>query len=88
MFEWDEAKRLSTLQERGLDFIDAVAIFDGRPVIHAVAKNSEEERIVSVAVIKNKCFAVVWTWRGKVRRIICFRRARDGEEKKYHALYN
>jgi uncharacterized DUF497 family protein len=29
-FEWDEAKRQWTLAERGLDFIDAAMMFDGR----------------------------------------------------------
>lgn len=27
-FEWDEAKRLKTLFERGIDFIDAALIWD------------------------------------------------------------
>ena len=28
-FEWDEAKRLSNIEERGVDFRDAVLIFEG-----------------------------------------------------------
>ncbi|TMJ70813.1 MAG: BrnT family toxin, partial [Alphaproteobacteria bacterium] len=31
-FDWDETKRLSNLEERGVDFKDAALIFEG-PVI-------------------------------------------------------
>ncbi len=33
MFEWDEAKRIWTIAERGLDFADAALAFDGRPTL-------------------------------------------------------
>ena len=87
MFEWDEQKRLWTIKERGLDFIDAAAAFDGRSALHFRAKDGGEERFVTIAVIENKCFTVIWTWRGDARRIVSFRRSQDGEEKKYRARY-
>jgi uncharacterized DUF497 family protein len=31
-FEWWEAKRLAVLSERGLDFLDARSLFDGRDI--------------------------------------------------------
>ncbi len=31
-FEWSEAKRIAVLEARGLDFIDAEMLFDGRPL--------------------------------------------------------
>ena len=83
MFEWDENKRAKTLKERGLDFRDARLIFDGRLVVHIPAFKNDEPRFVSVAKIGEKFFSVVWTWRGDRRRVISFRRARDGEEKTY-----
>jgi uncharacterized DUF497 family protein len=43
-FEWSEAKRLTVLIERGLDFLDAQALFDGRPVITAPSLRDSEER--------------------------------------------
>jgi uncharacterized DUF497 family protein len=46
MFEWDEKKRLKTLRERYLDFVDTYQIFDGRPVIHLRAWRNQEERFV------------------------------------------
>jgi uncharacterized DUF497 family protein len=35
-FEWSAAKRIAVLEARGLDFIDAEILFDGRP-LHTVA---------------------------------------------------
>ncbi len=83
MFEWDEAKRLRTLVERGLDFIDAALAFDGRPAVNVPARHEGEDRFLTVAMLGGKCHAVVWTWRGANRRIISFRRARDVEERLY-----
>jgi uncharacterized DUF497 family protein len=83
MFEWDPPKRLRNLRERHLDFIDAVQMFDGRPVVHAPSWKNDEDRVVSTALIEAKFYTVVWTWRLQNRRIISFRRARDGEERAY-----
>jgi uncharacterized protein len=87
VFEWSEAKRLQILRDRDLDFRDAVQVFDGRPIIHMTSFRNDEDRYVSIAVIEGKHYAVVWTWRDENRRIISFRRARDAEERRYHALH-
>jgi hypothetical protein len=87
MFEWDEEKRLSTLRERGLDFVDAAALFDGRPALHVPAVRHGEARFLSIAVIGRKLYTVVWTWRGQNRRVISFRRSRDAEERQYRATF-
>lgn len=87
MFEWDEAKRLRTLQERSLDFQDASQVFDGRPVVHVRASRNQEERVVSTAEINGKFYTVVWTWRGERQRLISFRRARDAEERAYRNVH-
>jgi uncharacterized DUF497 family protein len=87
MFEWDEAKRIWTLGERGLDFIDAVVAFDGRPTLHVPATHKDEERFLTIALIEEKFYTVVWTWRDGKRRIISFRRSRDGEEERFRAVH-
>jgi uncharacterized DUF497 family protein len=87
MFEWDEAKRQWTLAERGLDFIDAAVMFDGRSALHIPATHKNEERFLTVALIEERFYSVVWTWRGGNRRIISFRRSRDGEERRYRAAH-
>jgi uncharacterized protein len=87
MFEWDENKRLRIIEERGLDFRDAAAVFDGRPAIHAMSQRNDEDRIVSTAAIHGKLYTVVWMWRGENQRIISFRRARYGEERAYRQAF-
>jgi len=32
-FEWDERKRLANLEKHGLDFIDAVAVFEAAHIV-------------------------------------------------------
>ena len=89
MFEWDENKRLKNIETKSLDFIDAVVVFDGRVVTTAPSNFPFEDGFVSTAVLnEGKCYIVVWTWRGAVRRIISFRRARDGEERAYGAIFS
>ena len=88
MFEWDEAKRQKNLEKHRLDFRDARLIFDGRPVVHVPSQKNDEARFASVARIEVKFYTVVWTWRAERRRIISFRRARDGEENAYHEIHD
>ena len=88
MFEWNEVKRQKNLDGRNLDFIDAVMVFDGRAVITAPSTYPVEDRLVSTAIMDDgKFYTVVWTWRGEVRRIISFRRARHVEERAYRQLH-
>jgi uncharacterized DUF497 family protein len=88
-FSWDEAKREWVLAERGIDFLRvAFSLFDGRPLLTVPTPREGEERFLSVGLIEDKFFAVIWTWREGAIRIITARRARDEEENRYHALYN
>ena len=88
MFEWDETKRLKTLAARELDFLDATALFDGRPSIVLNAEKNGEARFLTVGQLEDgKCYTVFWTRRGGVVRIISFRRSRDGEKRTYHARH-
>lgn len=87
MFEWDEAKRQKNLEKHCLDFRDVRLIFDGRPVVHVRSHKNDEARFASVARIEARFYTVVWTWRAERRRIISFRRARDGEERAYREIY-
>ena len=86
-FEWSDAKRQIVVASRGLDFVDAEAFFDGRPLLTAPSPRGEEDRWVSVGELNGVLIAVVWTRRGQAIRIITMRRARDGEKKRYQALY-
>jgi uncharacterized protein len=84
--EWNEAKRLRVLRERGIDFLRAAELFDGRPVYSYPSPRGVEVRWVSVGVVLGRCIAVVWTRRGDAVRIVTARRARDGEERRYREI--
>ena len=87
-FEWSEAKRLVVLTARGLDFIDAPQLFDGRPLYTIASPRDMEERWLSVGELDGRVVAVVWTRRDAAIRIITMRRARREEERRYRALYD
>lgn len=86
-FEWDDAKRAANLEKHGIDFRDAVELFDGRPIYTYASRRTGEDRFVSVGFIGNRLIACVWLWRDGVMRIISMRRARDGEKSAYRALF-
>ncbi|MGI8475773.1 MAG: BrnT family toxin [Thermomicrobiales bacterium] len=86
-FEWDEAKRLSTLAKHRIDFVDVRAIFDGRPTVTTVSADIQERRFLTTGVLAGVFQTVVWTWRTDDIRLISARRSRDGEERAYRALH-
>lgn len=86
-FEWDEAKRLRTLRERGPDFRDARLLFDGRPFYSYPSLRFGEDRVVSIGLLEQRLIAIVWTERNGAYRIISVRRATDAEERKFRALF-
>ncbi|MDA1342302.1 MAG: hypothetical protein O2966_00155 [Proteobacteria bacterium] len=42
-FEWDERKRVTSLEKHGLDFLDAVGVFEASHVV-VPSTNSDEPR--------------------------------------------
>ena len=84
MYEWDEAKRLATLEKHGIDFVDAVEIFSG--TYPELQGSSEiEERRIAVGPLEGVFIAVVFTPRDDNIRVITARVARQNERKKYNA---
>jgi uncharacterized DUF497 family protein len=86
-FEWSEAKRLKVLKDRGLDFLAATAMFDGRWVLSEPSPRADEERWLNVGELHGQMVAVIWCRRGEKIRIITMRRARDAEKRRYRELY-
>jgi uncharacterized protein len=86
-FEWDEAKRRRVLAARGLDFLDARRVFDGRPVLTLASPRNPEPRWLTVGEIDGVVVAVVWTEREDRIRIITMRRARHEEERAYRSHF-
>ena len=83
-FEWDERKRLANLAKHGIDFRDAMDVFD-KPHLTVPSAHEEEERWVSLGLIREAVVAVVWTDRDSVIRLISVRAARRNERQIYHA---
>jgi uncharacterized DUF497 family protein len=89
-FEWDDAKRLRTLDERGIDFADMARLFFARAAFfrrmvvrggetrwQAFGPFGDPERLISVVYTEREG--------GVVCRIISVRAASDNERKEYHA---
>ena len=79
--------RPRVLEARGLDFIDAEILFDGRPLHTVASPRRAEERWLRVGELNGRLVAVVWTQRSDTIRIITMRRARNDEKQRYGALY-
>jgi uncharacterized protein len=87
MFEWDEEKRRHNIEKHGVDFLDAILIFEN-PVIEAEdsRKEYEEIRIQALGHADNEYFIVVYTWRGPRRRIISAWKVDDNGKRRYQNL--
>ena len=89
-FDWDDAKRLRTLDERGIDFADVARFFFGRsPFFRRMVVRDGETRWQAFGPFGDpaRLVSVVYTERegGIVCRIISARVASDSERKEYHA---
>ena len=85
IFEWDEAKRQSTLDKHGLDFVDAVEVL-AAPHLLLQARSDIEERQIAIGMIGEIHVAVIFTMRDETCRIITARRARRDERERYKTL--
>lgn len=82
--EFDQAKRDVTLAERGLDFADAINVFEGRSITFEDERRAYgESRFVTIGELGERMVVIVWTPRGDARRIISMRRANDREQALY-----
>ena len=87
-FEWDPRKNAVNIGKYGVEFADAVAIFDG-PVLERVDDRRDygEERVIAFGVAHGREFAVVYTRRGSNKRIISARRANSDERQAYRKTH-
>jgi hypothetical protein len=84
MIEWDEAKRVRTLRERGLDFADAERIFEGRFFTRRDDRRDYGEiRYITVGSLSGRFVALVWTARAGGRRIISLRYGHEWEKERF-----
>jgi uncharacterized DUF497 family protein len=77
-YEWDENKNQKNIQKHGIDFEDAIAVFNDRARIDTnIVHSSGELRIGTIGEIEPGHVFVVFTWRhnNTTRRIISARKA-------------
>ncbi|MBI3637827.1 MAG: BrnT family toxin [Candidatus Rokubacteria bacterium] len=83
-FEWDEAKARANLLKHGVDFEDAIRIFEGPTLEHQdTRRDYREVRVQALGQIGNQVLFVVYVRRGRVRRIISARGAGSDEREAY-----
>lgn len=84
-FEWDAEKASRNFDKHGVLFKHAASVFldperaDARDELH----NYGEERRLVFGKIEGQLFAVVYTLRGGMTRLISARKANDRERVKY-----
>ena len=78
---YDPTKRTRTLADRGLDFEDAVLVFEGVTVeVEDRRKDYGEPRIICYGLLSGRIVVVGYTPRGSVRHIFSMRKANDREQ--------
>jgi uncharacterized DUF497 family protein len=78
---YDPEKRKKTLQDRGLDFEDAEAVFAGVTVeVEDTRKEYGEPRIICYGLLAGRMVVVGYTPRGADRHVFSMRKANDREQ--------
>jgi uncharacterized DUF497 family protein len=85
LFECDEEKNAANVQKHGIDFEEAIHVFedDDRIEIYDAAHSGEEDRYNTIGMVKDVLF-VVYTERREVIRIISARPATRRERSIYY----
>lgn len=84
-FEYDRAKSSSNKKKHGIDFIEAQAIWTDVDRLELPGISEDEQRVLIIGKISDKCWTAVITYRNDRIRIISARRSRVGEIKLYES---
>lgn len=85
-YEWDEAKRLKNLETHGVDFKAASSFsWDDAIIVRDERHSYGELRLVAYGPIGGRLYALVYTPRKMVRRVISLRKANRREQAAYAA---
>ena len=78
---FDPAKRDKTLKERGLDFADAMLVFEGTTVeVDDKRRDYGERRVICYGLLEGRLVVIAYTPRGAVRHVFSMRKANDREQ--------
>ncbi len=83
-YEWDEVKAFVNFRKHGVDFADAVGVFDDPHALSMPDPSLHEQRFVATGTdFPGRVLVVVYTFRGERIRIISARRATPSERRVY-----
>lgn len=86
-FEWDEDKRKSNFSKHGIDFIDAIHVFNDADRIEFNSIRNKEQRYQTIGSVNDLVvMLVVYTCRNEKKRIISARKASKKEREIYYSL--
>ena len=84
----DPAKRAATLRERGLDFLDAVRVFEGATFTFADERRDYgEPRRITVGFLAARMVVIGWVERAGARHVFSMRKANEREIKAYQKQF-
>jgi uncharacterized DUF497 family protein len=82
-FEFDPVKSEANRAKHGIDFNEAIELWDDENRIEIPARTTDESRFVVIGRIGGKHWSSVITYRGEKIRIVSVRRSRSEEVKLY-----
>lgn len=85
-FEWNSAKNAANITKHGIDFRNAVEVFDG-PRLRIRSDRRGEPRRRVIGLTGGLVVAVAYTLRGRKRRIISARLASRQERRRFAAAF-
>jgi uncharacterized DUF497 family protein len=85
---FDTAKRLQTLRERGVDFLDAKLVFEGETfTFDDERRDYGEVRRITVGFLAGRMVVVGWVARDEARHVFSMRKANEREIKAYRQQF-
>jgi uncharacterized protein len=86
---FDPAKRQAVLNQRGLNFADALVVFAGPTItVEDTRRDYEETRFQTVGFLADRMVMVVWTPRNEARHVISMRKCNDREKVIYQKRFS
>lgn len=90
LYEWDAAKREANLVKHGLDFADAISVFEATVKLTLQSPRGGELRFLDIAEVQGLLIALtlVYTQRDEAVRVISLRQANKKERRLYEQAKN
>jgi uncharacterized DUF497 family protein len=86
MFEFDPEKSKRNKAKHGIDFNEAIQLWQDPERVLLPARSLDEIRFLLIGKINSEYWSAIYTWREEKIRIISVRKARKNEKELYHSL--